>query len=114
MVPPCGAGPVAPAARPVAVPRGPYSRAVLRRRCDDFDPIADGFETPTSRLLLLRRLPSLPDRGGNGSEDLRTFRLLLTPEGGVGAVGDRPEIADRPKSEKDIVCCLVNKYYAKE
>ena len=37
--------------------------------------MVEGFETPFSRLLLLRRLPSV--RGGIGSDDLRAFRLLL-------------------------------------
>ena len=65
--------------------------------------MADGFETPLSRLLLLFRLPSDPVRGGIGSEDLREFRLFLNPEEGAGAVRERPDMADRPKSENDIV-----------
>jgi hypothetical protein len=47
----------------------------------------------------------VPDRrGGNGSEERRVFRLLLTPDGGGWVVvGDKAAILVRPKSEKDMV-----------
>lgn len=52
--------------------------------------------------------PSILDRrGGSGSEDLRLFRLLRTPEGGswvhvAATVGEIAAIAVRPRSEKDM------------
>ena len=87
----------------------------LRRRREDAEPSTDGFWTSTSLLLLVLRLPSrtilvpsfsfIPDRrGGSGSEERLTLRLLLTPEGeGIAAVEDRAATADLPKSEKDMI-----------